>query len=105
MSEEGKVRGTIDAGNPSCLHCVVNYAIGAWAKRCAPRDDDGEIVLNMGHVIAKLAEVVGEHVFAAPEGAIRENFQRYAHECLEAAFEHMRTGKRIAVSLNEGPPS
>lgn len=100
-----QVRGTISQGDPTCLHCVVDYAIGSWAKRSAPRNEDGEIVLDMGLVIAKIAEVLGQHIHASPDPEVQAKFERYAHECLEAAFEHQRTGKVMMVSVNHGPAS
>lgn len=97
--------GQITKGNPRCLHCVLNYAMGKWAERNARRNADGVIILDVSEVITKIAELVGELVYQAPPGPQRPRFERYVHECMEAAFEHQRTGKIIAVSLNDGPPS
>jgi hypothetical protein len=93
--------GEITRGNPRCLHCVLNYAMGKWAERNARRNEDGVIVLDVAEAISKIAELVGELVYAAPAGPERANFERYSHECLEAAFEHQRTGAIIAVSVND----
>lgn len=97
-----QVPGEIVEGNPRCLHCVLNFAMGKWAEHNARRNADGVIVLDVAHAISKIAELVGSLVYQAPEGLQRDNFERYAHECLEGAFEHQRTGKVVAVSLN-GP--
>jgi hypothetical protein len=93
--------GQISRGNPRCLHCVLNYAMGKWAEQNARRNEDGVIILDVSDALAKIAELVGELVYAAPAGQERVNFERYAHECLEAAFEHQRTGEAVAVSVNQ----
>lgn len=96
-----QTRGEITKGNPRCLHCVLNYAMGKWAERNARRNADGMIVLDVSEVIPKIAELVGELVHKAPQASERRKFERYAHECLEAAFEHQRTGAIVAVSVND----
>lgn len=93
--------GQIERGNPRCLHCVLNYAMGKWAERNAKRNADGVIILDVAEVITKIAELVGELVYQAPPGENRDNFECYAHECLEGAFEYKRTGKPVAVSVND----
>lgn len=92
--------GVIDKGNPECLHCVLKYAMGKWAERNAPRDAEGVIVLNVAEALCKIAELVGGLVYVAPAGSQRVSFERYAHKCLEASFEHQRTGKVVGVSID-----
>lgn len=92
--------GQISKGNPRCLHCVLNYAMGKWAERNSKRNADGVIMLDVSEVIPKIAELVGELVYMNPNPFERENFERYSHECLEAAFKHQQTGETVAVSVN-----
>jgi hypothetical protein len=91
-------------GNRRCLHCYINAAIGVWAKRNAPnvpnKAGGKEITLDVVHVICKVGEVVGELIYVGVDEKDRAAFERYAHECLEAAFEHQRTGEPIDVSVN-----
>lgn len=100
-----QTHGTIVPGNPACLHCVLNYAMGKWAEKNARRNDDGEIILDIGEVITKMAELIGELVYQSPDPAVRAKFERFCHECFEASFEHQRTGKVMMVSVNDGRPS
>lgn len=94
MSVVRKSRG---AGDPQCLHCVLNYAIESWAKHSAPRNAQGHAILEADEIVARLAEVMGEIVHSAETERKREQFERYARECLEAAFEHQRTGEPVMV--------
>lgn len=93
--------GEISRGNPRCLHCVLNYAMGKWAEQNSRRNAGGTIILDVADVIPQIAKLLGELVHVAPSDFERENFERYAHECLEAAFEYKRTGKPVAVSVND----
>jgi hypothetical protein len=94
-------RGEFTKGNPRCLHCVLSYAVGSWAKRNARRNADGMIILDVSEVIPQIAELVGELVYVSKDTLERQKFERYSHECLEAAFEHERTGEVVAVSVND----
>ena len=100
-----QVHGEIERGDPRCLHCVLNYAMGRWAERNARRNADGVIVLDVSEVIPKIAELIGGLVYASRDQLEQRKFERYAHECVEAAFEHERTGAIVAVSINDGPAS
>ncbi len=96
-----QVHGTIDRGNPRCLHCVLKYAIAAWAKQNAERNGDGVIVLELSLVIVKAAEVIAELIHQSGDPAEKQRFERYAQECLAGAFHHQRTGETVAVSVND----
>jgi len=96
-----QVKHTVDAGDPTCLHCVLNYAIASWGKAHAPRDDEGRPVVDISLVIANLTEVTAEHVYLAPDLATRRRFEAFARKCLKAAFVHQRTGEIVGVSVDE----
>jgi hypothetical protein len=54
-------------------------------------------VLDVSQAIASIAEVVGEMIYSSPDATERFEFERYAHQCLEAAFQQQRTGQPVAV--------
>lgn len=98
MSVLRKSRG---AGDPACLHCALNHAIESWAKENAPRNAQGHVVFDAAVIVARLAEVIGELVESADTGPKREQFERYARQCLEAAFENAQTGTPVMVEVGK----
>jgi hypothetical protein len=81
-----------------CLHCAINYAIGWWAKKnsvVSSTDAAGQpsYRLNVSEVIPKIEEVVGELVYMRLAKEHRGTFEKYAHKCLDDAFERQRRSK------------
>lgn len=80
-----------------CLHCAINYAIGWWAKKNAPSttNEFGQpsYKLNVSEVIPKIGEVVGELVYMRLDKQHHSTFEKYAHKCLDDAFEFQRKSK------------
>lgn len=97
--------GVIEQGNPECLHCVLNYAMGKWAQRNGRHNADGVIILDVAEVIPQIAKLIGDLVFATPDAAQQRAFERYAQECLAGAFHHQHTGEAARVSVNRSDRS
>jgi hypothetical protein len=84
-----------------CLHCAINYAIGWWAKKNSAisfTDAAGQpsFKLNVSEVIPKISEVVGELVYMRLAKEHHATFEKYAHKCIDDAFERQRRHKRSA---------
>jgi hypothetical protein len=94
-----RVYGSVRPNDSRCLHCLLTYSIALWAKQHAPQEA-GVPILDISEVIGKMAEVVGDFVYKSPDPALRAQFERYAFECLSAAFESKRTGRPVAVSVD-----
>ena len=82
----------------SCLHCVVMTAIEQWFERHGERAD-GQVVVDVTHVLAKLAECAVEFVEATGDRSQRRRAFRFAHEALDAQLKSARTGKLVEVDI------
>lgn len=86
----------------TCLHCLLDFTIQAWAERHAPRRADGSICLNASGVIENLAAVMGELVYHTRDELTRRQFERFAHAAVERAFHAESVGNVIVVSFDRG---
>lgn len=84
-----------------CLHCAINYAIGWWAKKnsTSTPNEFGQpsYRLNVSEVIPKISEVIGELVYMRLAPEHHDAFEKYAHKCLDRAFEQQRKCKPGAL--------
>lgn len=84
----------------ACLHCLVNFTVEAWAQKNAPRSADGEIKLDAAAALRTLAKVMGELVYHSRDGAVRHQFERFAHAEIERAFHAESVSNVIVVSFD-----
>lgn len=81
-----------------CLHCALNAAIDDWIEKNAV-EENGRPVFNVGDIISALVEVAGEYCEAPSDRSQRSRALKFAHLCLEASVQAVRTGKSVQVSM------
>lgn len=84
--------------NPDCLHCHIVAAISTFYETRGERSDRNEVILPMGEVIAKLAEVTAGYIGRAGTREVRRRWEKYARTCLEQGFRWQRTGQPQEVA-------
>lgn len=85
----------------TCLHCVVMTAIEQWFERHGERAPSGQMMIDVTHVVAKLAECTVEFVEATGDRSKRRRAFRFAHDALDAQMKSSRTGKLVEVEIPE----
>lgn len=86
-----------DPSNPECLHCWLSAAVENWAQDNARRHESGKIIIDVDQVLAKIGELIAEHITSLQGRPKRRAALKYAHQCVDAAYRYAMTGEEQQV--------
>jgi hypothetical protein len=89
------------AHEQTCLVCALRSGVIEFYRRRGRVGQSGAPVVDVSEAIASLVEVAAEFVHRAPTSAEIWRFERYARDCLAAAFRFQVTGVPQPVDTGE----
>lgn len=82
----------------NCLHCMLMNTIEQYYRQHGERAN-GQVVIDVTQVVAKLAECTVEMTEMTRDRSQRRRAFRFAHDALDAQLKSVRSGKLIEVDI------